>query len=141
MMLVGSRVRASRLVRWRDALLVLMVAGLLCGSGLSLRWAAATMVLLALVAVLLQVWPQQRLCQIDQMDDRQWRWQMQGSDHRYRGCLMRVEHWPSVVVLHVYATVPYARKQRLVLWRDQVDATAWRRLQVLARFYGQNERV
>ena len=138
-MLVGSRVRATNLVRWRDSLLVLVVAGLLYGSGLSLHWTIAMIVLLVVVALLIHVRPQRSLIQIDQLDHQQWRWQWSDQADVCRGQLIRVEHWPYVVVLHLQTIIPKARKQRLLLWRDQVDVTAWRRLQVLARFYGQGE--
>lgn len=73
---------------------------------------------------------------LEQEPRQAWRWQKQGHSRWYQGRLCRAQGFGAwAVVLCFEISVPRRQRCYCVVWRDQVDAQQWRRLQVLRHLY------
>jgi hypothetical protein len=148
-MKVHADLKPSRMRLWVEAALYVSIAGLLLLSALPL-WAISSTLLVMLAVYLLttrQRGAQPRLLQLIQLDRASWVWYsaQASTQHglqttRVEGSLLQVQRVAVLIVLHVQIesapdTAGAIRRERHVIWRDQVDADNWRRLVVLARFW------
>ncbi len=109
------------------------------------RWMIVCTVLTLLAVYLYQrcfAVPRARLVQLIQLDLRDWCWydvpagQPSSVTRRRVGTLQHVRRIGWVMALDFRITTdPGSHTVRWLIWRDQVDADNWRRLQVLLRFW------
>jgi hypothetical protein len=148
-MKVHADLKPSRMRLWVEAALYASIAVLLLLSDLPL-WAIISTLMVMLAVYLLatrQRATQSRLLQLIQLDRASWVWYSAQASaqhglqtNRVEGSLLQVQRVAFLIVLQVQIdsapdTAGVIRRQRHVIWRDQVDADNWRRLVVLARFW------
>ncbi|MEY2862366.1 MAG: hypothetical protein RLY58_73 [Pseudomonadota bacterium] len=140
MNMVDATLTRSRLRVVVYVLAVLMCQSLIGGSAWPLWVRLAAMAALASVA-LWQYRREGQVWQLDQLDGDRWRWQQQtlrpagsGLSPQY-GRLVAIRAVPYVLQLSFEVQQPRRQRVSLLVWQDQVSCEAWRRLQVLARFW------
>ncbi len=143
-MKIHADLKPSRLRSGVEVGLYLIVAVLCALSGLP--WWVSVFVVLALVIVFtiqnLKATLSARLVQLIQLDRRVWCWHevTTSAQHGFQSVrvdaeLRQVQRVGPVIVLR-FDCATHDRAQSWVIWRDQVDGDNWRRLVVLARFWG-----
>lgn len=142
-MRINTTLQVSRLQRWSEAFLLLMVCSILIFSDMPI-WGKCFALMFLGFFVLYQRFlqkPAARLVQLVQFDKETWRWVVQEptritKTNRYEGRLISVQGGLFVLVLR-FETMEKKKSvtKNWVIWRDQVDMDHWRRLIVMARFW------
>lgn len=142
-MRINAKLHASRLKKWVEAMLLLVVALILFFSEMPMWVTALVLILMACIFVYQRMFQKAstHLSQLIQFDKQTWRWLVANPNRikkiiTQEGHLLSVHHWFFVLVMRFEAMEKNLRViKSYVIWRDQVDVEHWRRLIVLARFW------
>jgi len=145
-MRINTTLQVSRLQKWSEALLLLLVCLILIFSDMPPWGKGLALLLLAFVLIYQHFFrqPSARLVQLIQFDKDTWRWSILEPHQRkknttFDGRLVSVHRGLVVIVLQLEAIEKNKPvTQNWVVWRDQVDADNWRRLIVIARFWAED---
>lgn len=136
-MRVDATLQPSRYRHWATMACYLVVAGMWLVSPFDLGLQIVGVLLLGLGgwAAACHQQRQAQCISVYQRDDGGWQWQTDEHERWVQGRLQRVTALSWVIVL-VFDCSAIKRQVRVVIWQDQVDATQWRRLQVVGAWYG-----
>lgn len=142
-MRINTTLQVSRLQKWSEAFLLLVVCLILIFSEMP-AWGKGLALMFMGFFVAYQRWlqkPAARLVQLIQFDKETWRWSVLEPSRIKKtniveGRLVSVQGWLFVLVLRFEALEKNKPVMKnWIIWRDQVDADHWRRLIVMARFW------
>ena len=144
-----SRLRQAVRLAWFG-----LVALLVMGAGLTILFKILALLGLLSVAVCQSVWQarQPQLVLLQQLDRSRWQWQQSArqsqksvvqsrrarpvsAQRQIQARLLHVDAWLGLVVILRFEATALGQSQTWLIWRDQVDADNWRRLQVLQQYW------
>ena len=138
-----SRLRQAVRLAWFG-----LVALLVMVTGLTMLFKILALLGLGSVAVCQSVWQsrQPQLLLLQQLDRSRWQWQQSARQsvkpavqslvqRQIQARLLHVDAWLGLVVILRFEITALGQSQTWLIWRDQVDADNWRRLQVLQQYW------
>ena len=144
-----SRLRQAVRLAWFG-----LVALLVMGAGLTMLFKILALLGLVSVTVCHFVWQsrQPQLVLLQQLDRSRWQWQQSArqsqksavqsrrarpvlAQRQIQARLLHVDAWLGLVVILRFEVTALGQSQTWLIWRDQVDADNWRRLQVLQQYW------
>ena len=150
-----SRLRQAVRLAWFG-----LVALLVMGAGLTILFKILALLGLGSVALCQFVWQsrQPQLLLLQQLDRSRWQWQQSAmqfqntrqsqksivqsrrarpvlAQRQIQARLLHVDEWLGLVVILRFEVTALGQSQTWLIWRDQVDADNWRRLQVLQQYW------